>query len=61
MSRFLGVLLVLGSAALGGWLFSTTRDSTDYWMVRDDVRVGDRVVDDSVANRMSALQESLRR
>lgn len=39
----LGVLLVLGSAALGGWLFSTTRDSTDYWMVRDDVRVGDRV------------------
>jgi len=25
------------------------------------VRVGDRVVDDSVANRMSALQESLRR
>ena len=25
------------------------------------VRVGDRVVDDSVSNRMSALQESLRR
>ena len=25
------------------------------------VRVGDRVVDDSIANRMSALQESLRR
>jgi F0F1-type ATP synthase delta subunit len=25
------------------------------------VRVGDRIVDDSVANRMNALQESLRR
>jgi F0F1-type ATP synthase delta subunit len=25
------------------------------------VRVGDRVIDDSVSNRMNALQESLRR
>ena len=37
------------------------RPSTGSVVLRLVVRVGDRVVDDSVANRMSALQESLRR
>lgn len=39
----LGVVLVLGSAVLGGWLLATARDTTDYWLVRSDVRAGQPV------------------
>ncbi|MFS0885978.1 hypothetical protein [Aeromicrobium sp. 179-A 4D2 NHS] len=39
----LGVALVLGSAVLGGWLLATARGTTDYWLVRADVRAGDPV------------------
>jgi len=37
------VVLVLGSAVLGGWLLASARDTTDYWLVRSDVRAGDPV------------------
>lgn len=40
----LGVALVLGSAVLGGWLLTAARGTTDYWLVRADVRAGDPVV-----------------
>ncbi len=38
-----GVALVLTSALLGGWLLTTARDATDYWVVADDVRAGQRI------------------
>lgn len=39
----LGVVLVLGSAVLGGWLLASARGTTDYWLVRADVRAGEPV------------------
>lgn len=39
----LGVILVLGSAVAGGTLLATARDTTDYWLVRADVRAGEAV------------------
>lgn len=39
----LGVVLVLGSAVAGGSLLATARDSTEYWLVRADVRAGEIV------------------
>ncbi len=38
-----GVALVLISAVVGGSLLAAARDSTDYWMVRSDVRSGERI------------------
>ncbi len=45
----LGVVLVLGSAVLGGWLAATARDTTDYWLVRADVRAGEAVTAEHLA------------
>lgn len=39
----LGLVLVLGSAVLGGWLLAAARDATDYWAVGSSVRWGDPV------------------
>ena len=39
----LGSVLVLVSAIAGGWLVATARDSTDYWLVRAEVRAGEPV------------------
>lgn len=45
----LGVALVLASAALGGWLFTSARDSTDYWIVREAVVAGSAVQAEQLA------------
>jgi hypothetical protein len=39
----LGAVLVLASAVAGGWLLATARDTTDYWLVRAQVRAGQPV------------------
>ncbi|MET1133677.1 MAG: hypothetical protein ABWX60_09670 [Aeromicrobium sp.] len=39
----LGAGLVLVSAIAGGWLVATARDTTDYWLVREEVRAGEAV------------------
>lgn len=39
----LGAVLVLASAVAGGWLVATARDTTDYWLVRAEVRAGEPV------------------
>jgi len=59
----LGAVLVLASAVAGGWLVATARDSTDYWLVRAEVRAGDPVESSQltpVAGRVeAAAAESL--
>ncbi|MBC9225753.1 hypothetical protein GL325_05405 [Aeromicrobium sp. 636] len=45
----MGAVLVLTSAVAGGWLVATARDSTDYWLVRAEVKAGEPVRADQLA------------
>ncbi len=39
----LGIALILSSALAGGWLLSAARNSSEYWVLRTDVRIGQQV------------------
>ena len=53
----LGVGLVLASALAGGWLLTTARGSTDYWLIRDDVRAGARIEPGDLELLLAQLDE----